>query len=81
MSVEEKDLVRVRWHADKTKDPVEFMIYCLHPDYPDLKVSVTADEMTERVAKARLMERMYAMAKEKGIEAKFLRFKINGIED
>ena len=37
--------------------------------------------MSERVAKARLMQQMYELGKEKGIEPKRLRFKINGIEE
>jgi hypothetical protein len=44
-------------------------------------VSVSAEEMSERVAKARLMQQMYELGKEKGIEPKRLRFKINGIEE
>ena len=56
-------------------------IFYMHPDYPDLQVSVSSDEMSERVAKARLMQRMYELGTEKGIEPKRLRFKINGIEE
>jgi len=79
--MEEKDLIRIRWHVDTTKEPKEFQLICLHPDYPDLKVSVSSEEMTERVAKAKLMQQMYELGKEKGIQPKFLRFKINGIEE
>ena len=78
---EEKDLIRIRWHVDRTQDPVVYQLVCLHPDYPDLQVSVSSDEMSERVAKARLMQRMYELGTEKGIEPKRLRFKINGIEE
>lgn len=81
MKTEEKDLVRIRWHVDRSSEPVQYQLICLHPDYPDLKVSVTADEMTERVAKARLMQEMYELGEKKGIEPRRLRFKINGIEE
>ena len=37
--------------------------------------------MTERVAKAKLMQAMYELGKEKGIAPQRLRFKINGIEE
>ena len=79
--MEEKDLIRIRWHVDRTQDPAVFMLVCVHPDYPDLQVSVSSEEVTERVAKAKLMQEMYALGSKKGIEPKRLRFKINGIEE
>ena len=78
---EEKDLIRIRWHVDRTRDPAVYMLICLHPDYPDLEVSVSSAEATERVAKARLMQEMYELGDKKGINPKYLRFKINGIEE
>ena len=78
---EEKDLIRIRWHVDRTQDPAMYMLICLHPDYPDLQVSVSSAEVTERVAKAKLMQEMYELGESKGIEPRRLRFKINGIEE
>ena len=78
--MDEKDLIRSHWHVDRTQDPPVYMLVCLHPDHPDLQVSVSAGEMSERVAKARLMQQMYELGSKKGIEPKLLRFKINGIE-
>lgn len=78
---EEKDLIRIRWHVDRSREPAMYMLICLHPDYPDLQVSVSAEEVTERVAKARLMQEMYDLGAKKGIDPKRLRFKINGIEE
>lgn len=78
---EEKDLIRIRWHVDRTQDPAMFMLVCLHPDYPDLKVSVSSGEVTERVAKAKLMQEMFELGEKLGIEPRRLRFKINGIEE
>ena len=78
---EEADLIRIRWHVDRTKDPCVYMLVCLNPEYPDLTVSISSAEVTERVAKARLMEQMYNLGAERGIRAKQLRFKINGIEE
>ena len=79
--MEEKDLIRIRWHVDRTQDPAMFMLICLHPDYPDLQVSISSAEVTERVAKAKLMQEMYELGEKKGIEPKRLRFRINGIEE
>ncbi len=79
--MEEKDLIRIRWHIDRTTDPPQYMLICLHPDHPDLQVSVSSAEVTERVAKARLMQEMYELGSSKGISPKYLRFKINGIEE
>ncbi len=77
----EEELIRFHCHVDRSKDPCEYMLVCEHPDYRDLQVSVSSSEMTERVAKARLMERMFRLGEEKGIPGKRMRFKINGIEE
>ena len=79
--MEEKDLIRIRWHIDRTVDPPMFMLVCQHPDQQDLQVSVSSAEVTERVAKARLMQEMFELGASKGINPKYLRFKINGIEE
>ena len=78
---EEKDLIRIRWHVDRTQEPAVYMLVCDHPDYKDLQVSVSSEEVTERVAKARLMQEMYELGGSRGIAPKRLRFKINGIEE
>ena len=78
---EAKDLIRIRWHVARTQDPAMYMLICLHPDYPDLQVSVSSAETTERVAKAKLMQEMYELGESRGIEPRRLRFKINGIEE
>ena len=78
---EEKDLIRIRWHVDREQDPPVYMLICLHPEHQDRQVSVSSEEMTERVAKARLMQQMYELGAEKGIEPRLLRVKINGIEE
>ena len=78
---EEKDLIRIRWHVDRTKEPALYMLICLHPDYQDLQTSVSSADVTERVAKAKLMQEMYELAGKLGIEPRRLRFKINGIEE
>ena len=79
--MEEKDLIRIRWHVDRTVEPAVFMLVCTHPDYRDLQVSISSAEVSERVAKARLMQEMYELGAARGIPPKFLRFKINGIEE
>ena len=79
--MEENDLIRIRWHVDRTVDPAMYMLVCQHPDYSDLQVSVSSAEVSERVAKARLMQEMYDLGAARGISPKFLRFKINGIEE
>ena len=79
--IEEKDLIRIRWHVDHTQEPAQYMLICQHPDYPDLQVGISSAEVTERVAKAKLMQEMYELGAQKGIEPKRLRFKINGIEE
>jgi len=77
----EKELIRIRWHVDRSEDPARYMLICEDPAHQDLQVSVSSAEMTERVAKAKLMQAMFELGKEKGIEPQYLRFKINGIEE
>ena len=79
--MEEKDLIRIRWHVDRTQDPAMYQLVCQHPDYQDLVVGVSSAEVSERVAKAKLMQEMYELGAKKGIEPRRLRFKINGIEE
>ena len=79
--MEEKDLIRIRWHVDRTMEPAVFMLVCTHPDYQDLQVSISSAEVSERVAKARLMQEMYELGEKRGIQPQRLRFKINGIEE
>ena len=79
MAVE--DLIRIQWHVDREKNPCEYTLVSLHPNYPDLKVQISSAEVSERTARARLMEMMYQLGEENGIPARRLRFKINGIEE
>ena len=79
--MEKEDLIRIFWHVDRTKDPCDYTLVCHNPDYSDLEVRVSSADMTERVAKARLMEQMYNLGEERGISPDRLRFKINGIEE
>lgn len=77
--MEETELIRIRWHVERTGETAEYMLVCDDPEHADLKVSVSSEEMTERVAKAKLMQAMFELGKEKGIPPQRLRFKINGI--
>lgn len=77
----EDELIRIRWHVDRTVDPALYMLVCDHPDYTDLTVSLSSAEVTERVAKARLMQMMYDLGDQRGLPPQRLRFRINGIEE
>ena len=79
--MDDTELIRSRWHIDRTAEPPVFMLVCDNEGHEDLQVSVSSAEMTERVAKAKLMQAMYELGKEKGIPPQRLRFKINGIEE
>ena len=74
-------LIRIRWQIDRSGETPVFMLVCDDDEHKDLQVSVSSAEMTERVAKAKLMQAMYELGKEKGIAPQYLRFKINGIEE
>ena len=77
----EQEIIRIHWHVDRTKEPEMYMLVCDDPEHADLQVSASSEEMTERVAKAKLMQAMFELGKEKGIPPQQLRFKINGIEE
>ncbi len=77
----EEDLIRIQWHVDRSREPCDYMLISKDPEHPDLQVRLSSGEVTERVAKARLIEMMYQLGAEKGIPARRLRFKINGIEE
>ena len=66
--MEEEKKIRIRWHVDRTKDPAVYMLICEDPEHQDLQVSVSSAEMTERVAKAKLMQAMFELGKERGID-------------
>lgn len=80
---EEKDLIRIRWSVDRSQETPVYRLICENKEeeYSDLEVHVSSEEMSERVAKAKLMQQMYELGKERGIPARRLRFKINGIEE
>ena len=79
--MEESELIRIHWHVDRSQDPAVYRLVCDDPEHQDLQVSVSSAEMTERVAKAKLMQAMFELGKERGIQLPRLRFKINGIEE
>ena len=79
--MDESELIRIHWHVDRSQDPAVYMLVCDDPEHSDLQVSVSSAEMTERVAKAKLMQAMFELGKERGIPLPRLRFKINGIEE
>lgn len=78
--MDEKELIRIHFETDRSQEPARYRLVSEHPDYPDLEVSVGSDEMSERVAKAKLIQRMYEIGRERGIPASRLRFRINGPE-
>ncbi len=79
--MENEELIRIHWHVDRTTDPAMYMLVCDDPEHREMQVSVSSADMTERVAKAKLMQAMFELGKEKGIPPYRLRFKINGIEE
>ena len=82
MSPEKEDLIHIVWHVDRSGETPVFQLVCHDPGWEDLTVSAPeGDGMTERRAKATLMQRMYELGRERGIPPKRLRFKINGIEE
>ena len=57
----EQEIIRIHWHVDRTKEPAMYMLVCDDPEHADLQVSASSEEMTERVAKAKLMQAMFEL--------------------
>lgn len=68
-------LYRMKWHVDDSQDPPMYQLVC--PKIPDLVVSISSAEVTERVARARLISMAYEAAEARGIRPWELRFKVN----
>lgn len=67
----------VSWQVDQT-DP-DNPLYCLvseDPAHPELRVSIPASEVTERAARAKLIEAMFNKAHETGLDVSRLRFHV-----
>lgn len=77
------ELIMIRWHVDRTTDVPVYELICTNgdPELKELKVSVSSEDATERVARAKLIERMFALAREKAIDGTRLRFQVNGIDE
>lgn len=76
-------LIMIRWHTDKTVDPMMYRLVCENgdPAYSELTVSLSSAEVTERVARARLIGMMFEKARQMKIDGTRLRFQVNGIDD
>ena len=80
--IREEELIRIQWQVDRSGEKPVYMLVCMHPEHPELQVREEASEnMTERRAKAILIQKMFELGKTCGIPPQRLRFKINGIEE
>jgi len=79
----DNELIMIRWHVDRTVEPAVYMLICTNEDpaLKELMVSLPSDQVTERVARARLIEKMFNLAREKGYDCTRLRFQVNGIDE
>ena len=77
------ELIMIRWHVDRTNEVPVYELICTSddPELQALKVCVSSEDATERVARAKLIERMFGLAREKGIDGTRLRFQVNGIDE
>lgn len=77
------ELIMIRWHVDRSNEVPVYELICTNedPELKELKVSVSSEDATERVARAKLIEKMFGLAREKGIDGTRLRFQVNGIDE
>ncbi len=79
----DEELIMIRWHVNRTEEVPVYELICTNddPELKELKVSVSSEDATERVARAKLIEKMFALVREKGIDGTRLRFQVNGIDE
>ncbi|MDO4483197.1 MAG: hypothetical protein Q4C54_01825 [Clostridia bacterium] len=69
------------WHLNDT-DPENVYYELIYNGgdgkFDDLLVRIAAAEVTERVARAKLIEMAFNKAREKGLDTTRLRFRVNG---
>lgn len=76
-------IINIRWQVDRSMEPMQYKLVCTDTDnpHPELEVSISSDEVPERVARARLIEKMFAKARECKIDPSILRFTVNGTDE
>lgn len=81
--MEPKEIIQIRWHVNREADPPEYQLVCINSDSPIAAqpVSLSSADVSERVARARLIEMMFKKAHELGVDPTCLRFTVNGIEE
>ena len=71
-----ENLLNVDWKFDETAEHPVYELQCTDPAFPDLHVSVSADEVKERAARAMLIEKAFLKAREMGLDETRLRFHV-----
>lgn len=66
------------WHATTDTDPPMYMLLCESDDpmRDALRVEIAADQVTERAARAKLIEQAFLKARELHIDTSRLRFHV-----
>lgn len=69
--------ISMDWYENR-EDPehVMYELRCPDPAYEKLNVSIPASEVTERVARAKLIEKAFAQAAELGVDETRMRFHV-----
>ncbi len=74
--MEKPKTLSVDWKTEGTDDKLAYVLQCTDPDYQELRVSVPADSVTERAARALLIEKAFEKAREMGVDETRLRFHV-----
>ncbi len=69
-------LLPVDWKVEEAEEGSQYVLQCTDPDFPELRVSVPSDSVTERAARALLIERAFQKARDMGIDEARLRFHV-----
>ena len=69
-------LLNVDWYFDASAEDPLYELRCTDPDFEELKVSIPASSVTERAARAKLIEAAFQKARDMGLDETRLRFHV-----
>lgn len=65
----------IEWRLKET-DGLAYSLVCVNPGYEQLQAEISADAVTERAARAKLIAMVFERAREQGIDTSRLRFHV-----
>ena len=74
--MDENRLLSVDWKFDPGAEQPCYELQCTDPEYAELHVSLPAESVTERAARAQLIDKAFQKAMDMGLDVSRLRFHV-----